>query len=240
MRVDISRNAFCITISERRYKLFKHIFKSFGLPLPVRFDGYRIEKDPALGCSLSHYNLIRMAKAEKLPYLIVMEDDVFPRKDIVEHLNKALSDVPDDFDWLKLEDNYFMKFNKEFDYNDMWFKGFNKRTGTGTGCYIISEKAYDIALKIYENPTSKDFGERMTKADIVMPMSQILYNFNVYVLNKLAFLQHHILKDENVISPIQFEDGSVKGLLARYNEDASNFEIEAFVKNNTEFLDQLT
>lgn len=239
MKIDFSKNAFCITISERRYELFKHIFKSFSLPLPIRFDGYRIDEDPALGCSLSHYNLIQMAKAEKLQYLIVMEDDIFPRKDIVEHLNKALSDVPDGFDWLKLEDNYFTKFKKNFDYNDIWFEGINKRTGSGTGCYVISENAYDIALEIYENPVNEDFGKQMTKADLVMPFSQILRNCNSYALKKLAFLQHHILSDEAIISQTQFDEGSIKGLLTRYNEDASNFEIEAFIKNNKDFLDQL-
>ena len=97
---NLFSNAFVLSIDNSRIELIKKIFWYHQLKFPKVFNGYTnngldflfygYQPDKqrlyanAYNCSLGHTAIIKMAKCLDLPYVLVLEDDAYPCKDICQ------------------------------------------------------------------------------------------------------------------------------------------------------------
>lgn len=104
----------------------------------------------ALGCTISFYSAINIAKMANFPYVFILEDDIFFCDDFINVLNKHLENLPDDFEICILGRN-----RDDFEpiaYNDFLIKADNIHNNGGFAL-LINQKAYDkILVDFATNP----------------------------------------------------------------------------------------
>ena len=71
-----------VCVDDYKFELFKKTFTHYGLPIPMRVGELVAGQTPIQNCSHNHINCVRYAKEHDWPYVIIFEDDAFPRKDI--------------------------------------------------------------------------------------------------------------------------------------------------------------
>lgn len=102
-----------------------------------------MERNPgALGCSYSHYNVIKLAKERGYPTVIVFEDD-FQFLVSREEFDSILSSLPEDFDVVML--SYDLQRSEP--YNERFGRVMEVQSASG---YIVSSKFYDTLLSTWE------------------------------------------------------------------------------------------
>lgn len=180
-------HSFVITCDEKRYKVFRAIFDYYKLPQPTKFNACKLDH-PANGCLLSHYTLMKMAQTLDLPYITVFEDDLFPRKNIIEYLERALAVIPHKaWNLLKLEDTYWDEYKNFTNLNAYWRVGTPRIGGSGTGCYIASKAFYTRYIKLCE---MFDLDGIKYPADAFLNCTDIRKLGKNFIIDKLCFLQH--------------------------------------------------
>lgn len=99
----------------------------------------------SLGCKMSHYNVIKLAKEAKLPYVIVFEDDIVALHD-KNHINTVFEDIynfiseNNTWDIIYLGGKVIGKtYNKIHDISKV--QSVLQTTG-----YILNNKAYNIVM----------------------------------------------------------------------------------------------
>jgi hypothetical protein len=102
-----------------------------------------VKREPgALGCSYSHYNVIRLAKERGYPSVVIFEDD-FQFLVSREEFDSVLSSLPDDFDVVMLSYN----LQSSEPYNEQFGRALEVQTASG---YVVSSKMYAALLTIWE------------------------------------------------------------------------------------------
>ena len=99
-----------------------------------------------IGCFLSHYNLAKQLLNEKenVDIYIVFEDDTAIPRNLLSHIEKNISELPTDWDYLMF---YTIRANGKPITNKL-----NKlKSFWGTNCYIINKKG---ARKLVEETTA--------------------------------------------------------------------------------------
>lgn len=93
---DFFKNSFMITIDDERYnKTIKIFQKYFDGLFPKKFVGSHDKKlTGPQNCTRSHVRIIEYAKQNNLPFVVVFEDDAYPRKDAKEKLSGYLYRLP--------------------------------------------------------------------------------------------------------------------------------------------------
>ncbi len=132
-----------INLPERtdRLKVFKNELKYIGSPEFTIIEGVK-NKHSHRGIGQAHLNCIQYAKENKLPYILVMEDDVrFQGKEkTLNYINECLENLPSEWDVL-LGGVYLAKNKKP--YNDYWH---SVGEFCGLQFYIVNANAYDKFL----------------------------------------------------------------------------------------------
>lgn len=194
-KIILGKNSFVITGDDKRYNFFVEIFNRYNIPIPKKFLSCKTNNDRGiLGCLLSHYTLYKIAQTFKLPYLIVFEDDVIPRNNIIDYFNEAIKNVPDDWQFLKLEDTYFEDYIDKKFYNDYWFSGKHRREGSGTAAYIIKDTLYDLVINAIELYNfNKEF-----PIDVILRRNLEKLLNGIYVPKNIMFLQHGFHSAETI------------------------------------------
>lgn len=102
-----------------------------------------IQRNPgALGCSYSHYNVIKLAKERGYPAVVVFEDDfqfLVSRKEFYS----VLASLPEDFDVVML--SYDVQRSEL--YNEQFGRVMEVQSASG---YVVSSKFYDRLLSTWE------------------------------------------------------------------------------------------
>lgn len=135
-------NAFYINLDSRtdRREQFEEECRKMNLSVE-RFTA--VARNPGgLGCSYSHYNVLKLAKERGYPYVIIFEDD-FHFLVSREEFDLVMSSLPEDFDVVMLSYN----LNKSEPYNDRFGRVLDVQTASG---YIVSSKFYDTLLSTWE------------------------------------------------------------------------------------------
>jgi glycosyl transferase family 25 len=132
------KNIFYINLENRpdRKKYFENQMKLLGWNA-TRFNAI---KHPigAIGCSMSHLELLKMAKVNKLDYILIMEDDItFLNPDIFKNSLKEVLNNNIDFDVLLIAGNNMGEYTK---INEYCIK--IKKCQTTTG-YLVKNHYYD-------------------------------------------------------------------------------------------------
>jgi GR25 family glycosyltransferase involved in LPS biosynthesis len=112
-----------------------------------RFPAIKNELHGAIGCSKSHAQCIRIAKANNWEHVIIFEDDavVIQPKILFDKVNCFLRDFKDNFDVLLLSGNNYTPFNM---INDACCQVFNCLCCT---CYIVKSHYYDTLIKNFDD-----------------------------------------------------------------------------------------
>lgn len=220
--IDDVSNAFVITIDDKRYEMFCDIFDFYGIPIPQKFEGVKCDNG-VIGCSKSHYSVVKLAKERNLPYVMIYEDDAFPRNDCLEHFFYSMENVPKDWDFLKLEDIHIEQYDITCDVNDYWFRG-KVGGGSGTGCYIIRESGYDMFIRQYDN-CGFHYPSDLILCDL---MKNPFMKF--YIQKKLCFLQHNIHGCKTMHTGL-FTLSKQKYLAKYYSDDVENFDVSYYMSH---------
>ena len=93
-------NVFYINLEERRDRK-QHVeneLKKVGWDNYTRFNAIK-NKNGRVGCSMSHLKIIQDAKKNKLPYVVILEDDIeFTNPELFQKLMKTFFDEKIDYD----------------------------------------------------------------------------------------------------------------------------------------------
>lgn len=95
--IDLNKNSFCLTCNINRYRYLCKSFNAVGLESPKLFPGVHHPISGQTGCILGHIGIIMLARCLYLPYVIVFEDDAYPRQDVIEKFNEVIR-ILDDYD----------------------------------------------------------------------------------------------------------------------------------------------
>jgi len=108
-------------------------------------DGH-ILKGGALGCTLSHNNIIRHASDNGIRSVFILEDDVVFDDDINVNFTEWVTEVPNDWDMLYFGGNHNTHKTEKISPHLI------KITNTYTAhAYALNETVYDLILKRLEN-----------------------------------------------------------------------------------------
>lgn len=186
--VVLGKNSFVISMNEKRLGMFKRIFDHYKIPTPVLFPAAS-SRDGTKGCLLSHWAIYKIAETLRLPYIIVYEDDAFPRKDIIEYFNNAMQCVPEDWNFLKIEDLFYHQYTNINNINDYWMTAKSLSNGSGSAAYIIKDSAYPLLARLIEK---SEFDSRRFPIDFMFMQSYFNNLGGYYISRKPMFLQHNL------------------------------------------------
>ena len=146
---EILQNAYVITNGGERLEQFRRTFSAVGIdPAPVREWKACMapEKDGiALGCSISHYSLVRYAREADLPWLVVFEDDAVPVDAAAEKMAKEFDAHREDGKTLCLS----LGWSYDSDPDKGRDRGAHRRV-YGTHAYILfGRPAYDAFMDAF-------------------------------------------------------------------------------------------
>jgi len=106
-----------------------------------------IETSPGIvGCSYSHHEVIKLARTNNEPYVMVLEDDfeaTVPPDVFSQTIKRVMDDLNSDFDVLLLSYNLM----SSAPYNNDLVKVLNSQTMSG---YIVHQKFYDTLISLFD------------------------------------------------------------------------------------------
>lgn len=172
-------HAFVINIptSTERYKLFQQNVTNIPIERLDGVDGtpYLIKGDSPLtsgiiGCMKASINAIKIAKEQKYENVMIFDDDAELCDDFDNELNKAMSELPEDWTMLRLHISTTGTPKKE-SFSEHLNRVYG---GTGTYGYILNSKYYDTILSYleanYRKPSTVDKGHIKTYDVILQEM----------------------------------------------------------------------
>jgi glycosyl transferase, family 25 len=114
-------------------------------PVP-RFSAIKDEENGAIGCTKSHIECLRLAKANGWDHVLILEDDalVTHPEILVHQVNSFLSRFRDEWDVLLFSGNNYPPFQV---HSPDCFRVANCQT---TGCYLVGSRYYDNLLQNFE------------------------------------------------------------------------------------------
>lgn len=179
MNFENLQNIYYINLEERtdRKKHIENEFKKLGWNNYTRFNAIKHSKG-AIGCSMSHLEILKNARNNNLDYVVILEDDIqFKNIDLYKKLfNKFMNDNIN-FDVFMFAGNLIGNNNIR---NDYYIKINKCYTTTG---YIVKKHYYDILINNIEegiNNLTKRYNESLYAIDSYWNILQ--KNDNWYIL----------------------------------------------------------
>lgn len=187
----LDKNAYCMSINDRRYEYLCNNFIYVGLTPPKLFKGVRWNNGSNMGCLLGHIAIVMMARQLKLPWVTIYEDDAFPRPDVLWMFSKIKSYVPSDCGLIKIGSSSLRRGHKKI--NNFVFETDGEGVSFGSHAYIIRRECYDMFLENLQVAKVPD-----------VAMSHKYFEKSKYksyglFLNSMLFIQKNIDND-NIIS----------------------------------------
>lgn len=122
--------------------LCKEELKSIGISNPQRYNAFKT-KDGIIGCGMSHLSVLQIAKDNKMPYILICEDDVV-FKDHMKMLEKLDNLKNEVWDVILLGGNMFQPYSIHSDDAYRIHKCFT------TTAYIVREHYYDKLIECWQ------------------------------------------------------------------------------------------
>ena len=193
---------FCINLDSRQDRWTKCLeqFKIFGIEDKAqRFSAIKIETENQqlgkfcgrCGCSLSHFEICKIAKNKNYKNYLVLEDDFefnFDLETTFDLLNKAISDIPNDWDM------FYMGANLTDEYGVVPIENFSENLFKLKSCHTthamaFNNKFYDSFLE--NAPDINSIFEWTAKNEIidVYLSKNFLHNINCFINKELLVNQ---------------------------------------------------
>ena len=142
-------NACVINLKNRidRLNSFKTIFSENFTSTELKVIEAEKHTKPFIGCNRSHKKCIKWAIENKLPSILIFEDDfLLNTPNSINYIFDAYKNLPKDFD-ISLFGYYFLAPNKKR-INNYW----NQITDfCALQMYLVNEKAYDKILNLKDD-----------------------------------------------------------------------------------------
>ena len=146
-----------------------------------------------IGCSMSHFEILKKAKKENLKNYLVFEDDFnleYEPDILFTYLNKSISDLPDDWDM------FYLGCNLDSSYGvfpiEKWSPNLYKLNSCHTThAFSINSKIYDLILEkapSFENESIIKWYNENTVIDMFFS-KHILSKNKCFTSNPLLSLQ---------------------------------------------------
>jgi len=156
---DYFDKIYCINLSHRKDRWQESLieFEKLGIANDVeRFEAIRIQPG-IIGCTASHYEIVKIAKANNYKNVLIFEDDVkILRDDSSNIISLAMQQIEKNniqYDMLYLGGNLVGDENLTYRIDENLAKLHACKT---TASYVIHSSAYDYILDIYDNIDWKD------------------------------------------------------------------------------------
>ena len=169
MDIKLDENAFCLSCNLDRFHYLQKCFESVGLNPPRLFPGMIHPVAGYKGCTLGHQGMIMMARCLNLKYIVIYEDDAYPRPDVIKKFNEIMDEL-ETINWQILvlgrngefsgfdgkSEDFWRFYKTDIERNSL--KSIAKdvtirtidipRNPNGSHAYIIKREAYNEWLKI--------------------------------------------------------------------------------------------
>jgi GR25 family glycosyltransferase involved in LPS biosynthesis len=193
---------FCINLDDRQDRWIDccKIFNKYEMMHKVeRFSALKFtHQDPRLikvmgqiGCSMSHFGVLKKAKEQNLNNFLVLEDDFcfeFEPFELFEKMNSSLLELPNNWNMFYLGGNLDSSYNVDpiEKYSDNLFKLNACHT---THAFAVNKNIYDVILK--DEPTLDElpsWHNKYTVIDVYFSKA-ILSKNNCFITNPILSLQ---------------------------------------------------
>lgn len=144
-------NFYCLSISDQRYNYTNSIFKKYGLPNLIKYEGFTNLDKKERCCLFGHMSLVMIARYLKLPYIFIFEEDAYPRKDIKIKMEYYIQNRPSDCG--------ILVFGRNGEFGEISIKGdyhIVKQRPFGAQAYLVYEKCYNDLIKSFEKEKIAD------------------------------------------------------------------------------------
>ena len=186
------KHAFFINLDSRpdRKQHVEGQLSALGIPAE-RFKAIKL-KNGAIGCSMSHIKVLEMAKANNLPHVLIVEDDIlFTKPDVfVEQLNRFLAGHKD-FDVLLFAGNNMPPYTV---VDDSCVRVSKCQTTTG---YLVQRHYYDTLIANYKAGV-----ELLMKE----PQKHFLYAIDKYWFHLQALHKWYLITPLTVVQREDYSD----------------------------------
>jgi glycosyl transferase family 25 len=192
--MDSSNLKYCyyINLDERPDRKI-HVENQLKL-LNIPYERFKAIKttNGAIGCSLSHLSILTLAKEKKLPYVLIVEDDIqFLNKTLFIKNFKLFLDSIYDFDVLLIAGNNMPPYEK---INDYCVKVSSCQTTTG---YLVKQHYYDTLINNIKTGINKLLKE---------PSNGIFFAIDKFWFNLQARDKWYLLTPLTVIQRADYSD----------------------------------
>ena len=187
-RPGLFDNSIVLSVDKERLDRLYKIFYGACLPRP-RFVGGCSDRtlfSDNRRCHKAHYMAVQMAQEKGLPFVFVLEDDAYPRQDILKRLNEL--HPPDDADIYLLGYTHGTNVFKQ----DAWNIIDSHNTAYGAHAYVIMERAYDKVLGWWRN--NKEFAKA---PEYMWSVDTSLTGLKTYVYGTPLFIQYNVSMSVN-------------------------------------------
>lgn len=149
MKTDIKldENAFCLSCNLDRYHYLQKCFTAVGLRYPQLFPGVIHPTAGYKGCTLGHQGLMMMGRCLNLPYMVIYEDDAYPRPDVISKFNEIMDEL-ENINWQVL----VLGRNGEFSGFDGKSEDFWRLYKTAEERNSLKSIAQDVTLRTIDIP----------------------------------------------------------------------------------------
>ena len=195
---------YCINLDHRhdRWEECCEIFNKYEILNKVeRFSALKFSNEDVklnktmgqIGCSMSHFEILKKAKKENLKNYLVFEDDFsleYEPDILFTYLNKSISDLPDNWDM------FYLGCNLDSSYGvfpiEKWSPNLYKLNSCHTThAFSVNNKIYDLILEkapSFENESIIKWYNENTVIDIFFS-KHILSKNKCFISNPLLSLQ---------------------------------------------------
>jgi len=148
---DVTKYTYYINLKHRKDRKEETVneLKSFGINNPIRFNAIK-DENGAIGCSKSHLEVLKIARKNNYPYILVVEDDIkfldpnLTTKTLYNVLNSNI-----EWDVILLAGNNYQPYTK---INNDCIRVENCQTCTA---YLIKQNYYDTLINHWEEGLKK-------------------------------------------------------------------------------------
>jgi glycosyl transferase family 25 len=186
------KNCYYINLDERVDRK-NHVEKQLDL-VNITYERFKAIKttNGAIGCSMSHLAILQLAKQQKLPYVIIVEDDItFLNPNLFKTNLKLFLDSHTNYDVLLIAGNNLPPYEK---INDFCVKVTRCQTTTG---YIVNNHYYDTLINNIKTGLNKLLKE---------PSKHVYYAIDKYWLNLQECDNWYLLTPLTVIQRNDYSD----------------------------------
>lgn len=210
------KNVYYINLDSRldRKNHVEKELEKIGFKEINRFSAIKMDNG-AIGCSMSHLNLLEMAYSKDLDHILIVEDDILFTniESFINQFNRFLS-VHKDFDVVLLAGNNYPPYTL---IDDTCIKVSHCQTTTG---YLVKKKYYPIMIENIKNSISN-----LAKN----PHQQDLYCIDQYWCHLQKNDKWYLIIPLTVIQKKDYSDINKK------NEDYSNLMLTLDKNNKKSF-----